>query len=99
MASREENINQVVDYHQLQETSLADLRTLMSTLGGSAFKQVTITGTGFEGGNANGQLTFPVQDYLAGVMKLIRHLDSDAPDPIRSSIMAHNNFSQRCAEL
>ena len=65
------------------------LRRLADTVAttGGAFESVTITGQGFEGGQASGALTFEPLAYLAAIEALIIELDPDntpaGPSPSR----------------
>lgn len=96
-ASREDNISMVIEYHQIQGTDLPTLRALHTATALVAFQQVTITGSGFEGGNALGQITFPQTDYLAAIQQLIRSKDSTIPAPLNQRV-AQSDFSRRMVE-
>ncbi|PAW76829.1 MAG: hypothetical protein B9S32_13910 [Verrucomicrobia bacterium Tous-C9LFEB] len=87
----------VIEYHQIKGTTLEALRTLHDATALVAFQQVTITGSGFEGGNALGQITFPQTDYLAAIQQLIRSLDPTIPPPLTQRV-ATSDFSYRMVE-
>lgn len=53
------------------------LKTLADRIAESAFRAVTITGQTFEGGSAQGQITFDKLAYLGAVEALIAELDPD----------------------
>ena len=76
---------------------VAGLKALANRIAESAFATVTITGNTFEGGSAQGTVTFEKLAYLGAVEALIVELDPDnAPVvPPAGRIM---DFSQRCVE-
>jgi hypothetical protein len=98
MASREDNIALIIEFHRINKTSATDLRAKMLEVASGAFEQVTITGTGFEGGNAQGMVTFPQTDYLAGLMKLIRYLDPTVDAAVLDDAVVSVDFSQRMVQ-
>lgn len=53
------------------------LKTLADRIAESAVRAVTITGQTFEGGSAQGQITFEKLAYLNAVEQLILELDPD----------------------
>lgn len=57
------------------------LKALANQVAESAVAAVTITGQTFEGGSAQGTVTFEKLAYLAAVEAVILELDSDAPRP------------------
>ena len=75
---------------------LEGLKTLAETVAGSAFSTVTITGNAFEGGSANGQITFEPLEYLGAVEDLIAELDPEAP--AQASSVIHTDYSCRPVE-
>ena len=67
------------------------LKALADQVATGAFEAVTITGNAYEGGNAQGAITFEPMEYLAGVEAVIRELDpydSDAGDSTMHSTFA-----------
>ncbi|MDR1304265.1 MAG: hypothetical protein LBK76_03480 [Verrucomicrobiales bacterium] len=95
MASREDNIATVCEFHRIEGTSLAQLRALHHDLGATAFKEVTLTGTSFEGGGGTGQITFPATDYLAALQRMIRLLDPAVPPPLTPQVSVSAAFGHR----
>ncbi len=76
-------------------TNLAGLKTLADTVAGGAFESVTITGSGYEGGNDTGQITFEPMEYLAALEEIIAEMDSTVPQP--ASMCIESDFSYRNA--
>jgi len=76
--------------------NIEGLKTLAETVASSAFSSVTITGNAYEGGSANGQITFEPLEYLGAVEELIAELDPDSPQPAASVI--HTDYSCRMVE-
>lgn len=66
---------------------LAGLKTLADRIAEGAFAAVTITGQTFEGGSAQGTVTFEKLAYLGAVEQIIAELDPDhtpmAPAAVR----------------
>jgi hypothetical protein len=58
-------------------TNVEGLKTLADRIAESAVKAVTITGQTFEGGSAQGVITFEKLAYLNAVEQLILELDPD----------------------
>ncbi len=77
---------------------LVRLRQLADTVvENGAFDAVTITGQGFEGGQANGQLVFPPMAYLAAIESLLLELDpTNTPAPPSRVVFA--DFSSSATE-
>jgi hypothetical protein len=69
------------------------LKALAESVAVGAFTSVTITGNGYEGGSATGQITFEPLEYLAAVEGVIAELDEDAPQDGASTVLS--DFSQR----
>lgn len=61
----------------LQELKLAELLALSETLYSAATKTVTLTRTGFEGGDAGGEITFERAIAAIAVQNLIEEFDPD----------------------
>jgi hypothetical protein len=63
------------------------LKTLANRIAESAFAAVTITGQTFEGGSAQGTVTFEKMAYLSAVEQVLAELDPDntptAPAAVR----------------
>jgi hypothetical protein len=57
------------------------LKALAAQVAESAFSAVTITGQTFEGGSAQGTVTFEKMAYLTAVEAVIAELDTTAPRP------------------
>lgn len=74
-------------------TDLPGLKALAESVAEGAFEAVTLTGNGYEGGNAQGQITFEPMEYLGAVEDIIAELDEDAPAP--ASLVMHSDFSSR----
>jgi hypothetical protein len=72
---------------------LDGLKTLADSIATGAFEAVTITGNQYEGGGADGQITFEPLEYLAAVEDVIADIDPAAPAP--ASLVMHSDFSQR----
>lgn len=69
------------------QNNLAGLKALASQVAETAFDAVTITGDGFEGGTAQGQITFEPIAYLGAIEGLIIEMDPDntpLPNPAGS---------------
>lgn len=73
--------------------NIPGLKALADQVAVEAFDAVTITGNGYEGGNASGMLTFERLEYLSAVENLICELDPDAPQP--AALVMYSDFSSR----
>lgn len=64
------------------------LRRLAKSVAEGAFDAVTITGQGFEGGSANGQVTFEKLAYLTAAMDVLGEVDpdNDTVQPVRGAL-------------
>jgi hypothetical protein len=92
-----EKINTAKSYlRRKYATNVQGLKALAEQVATGAFEAVTITGNGYEGGTAQGQLTFEPMEYLAACEQLIQELDEDAPQP--PSLVMHSDFSCRRVE-
>lgn len=76
---------------------VAGLGKLVDDLSVGAFREVTITGHQFTGGQANGTITFEKMAYLAAALDVLSELDETAEPaaPIRGAI---TDFSARIIE-
>lgn len=72
------------------------LKTLADQVASSGFDAVTITGNGYEGNNASGQITFEPLEYLSAIEAIIAELDPDSPQP--GPLLMHSDFSERPVE-
>lgn len=75
--------------------NVAGLKTLVDTIAEDAFETVTITGSGYEGGNDSGQITFEKLEYLSALEDVISEMDSTVPQPAATCVLS--DFSQRNA--
>lgn len=75
---------------------LPGLKALAEKVAGSSFKAVTITGNSFEGGSAQGVITFEPLEYLGACEEILLELDPDAPAPAGSTVEAvfHTRYVQ-----
>ena len=78
-------------------TNVEGLKTLADRIAESAVKSVTITGQTFEGGSAQGQITFEKLAYLSAVEQLILELDPDNT-PTAPAAVSYADFSSSQTE-
>lgn len=73
------------------------LGKLVDSLAAGAFRTVTITGHQFNGGQANGEITFEKMAYLGAAMDVLAELDPDSETaaPVRGAL---TDFSGRYIE-
>lgn len=70
------------------------LKTLAETIALGAFEAVTITGNAYEGGSANGLISFERLAYLSAVEDVIAELDPDNV-PAPAPMVMHSSFAHR----
>lgn len=73
---------------------VAGLKALAETIASGAFEFVTITGNSYEGGSANGQISFEPLEYLSAIEDIIAELDPDGV-PAPAPLVMHSDFGCR----
>lgn len=94
-----ERIEQVKRYlRRTYAANVQGLRALADRIfeSGGATDSVTITGHSFEGGSANGQITFEPLAYLKAVNEVLAELDDD--EPLETPNVASVRFTATTSE-
>jgi hypothetical protein len=83
------------DLRRKYSENVDGLKALADKVAEGAFEAVTITGSGYEGADDSGQITFEPMEYIAALEDLISDLDPDSPQP--ANMRVESDFSQRNA--